>query len=173
MILAEWWSVGVSGAVRKPLYTKRTTGLLLVGGTGSSTTTYTQWHLPALWSAAACNQQVHCKKNFWMGSSNLLFTTETAYAFRAFLAGISWSVESREMPNIRTTGNWFDERRIMIEMLLRNYFMAVCKGMHCMGMRPSVVCLSALLPTASDSASVRCCLIGWSKKRPLRDITIH
>jgi hypothetical protein len=42
-----------------------------------------------------------------------------------------------------------------------------------MGMRPSVVYLSALLPTASDSASVRCCLIGWSKKRPLGDITIH
>jgi hypothetical protein len=51
--------------------------------------------------------------------------------------------------------------------------MVVCKGMHCMGMRPSVRCLSAILPTASDSASVRCCLIGWSKKRTLRDITIH
>jgi len=32
-----------------------------------------------------------------------------------------------------------------------------------MGMRPSVGCLSAILPTASDSASVRWCLIGWIK----------
>jgi len=51
--------------------------------------------------------------------------------------------------------------------------MAVCKGMHCMGMRPNVGYLSAILPTASDRASVSCCLIGWSKKGPLRVTTVH
>jgi hypothetical protein len=32
-----------------------------------------------------------------------------------------------------------------------------------MGMRLSVWCLSAILPTASGSVSVSCCLIGWIK----------
>lgn len=89
LIRAGWWGVGVSGAVRKPLSSNETIGLVPVEGTGSSTTTCTQLHLPAFWSAAACSQKVHCTKIFWMGSSNSSFTMETcACAFNSFLAGI-------------------------------------------------------------------------------------
>jgi hypothetical protein len=38
MIPTGWWGVGVSGAVRKPLSTRGTIGLLLAGATSSSTT---------------------------------------------------------------------------------------------------------------------------------------
>lgn len=173
MIPAEWWSVSVSGAVRKPLSTRGNIGLLLVGRTGSSATTYTQWHLPALWLAGTCSQQLHGTKIICMGSSNSSFTTEScACAFIAFLAGISWCVDSMEVQNIRTTGNWFGERRIIVEALLRSYFMAVCKGMHWMGWDQMWrTCLQYYQRRQTVRPWVG--LIVWSKKRPLRDITIH